>query len=160
MKNLFFPIFAFLFTFALSCDDEETKPEIKPYTPDYKDQIVQGKINGVEFTGTVSAFYYNDTTTGIQLRIFNRTMPCITDMGELYTTFSVPGRVDSHYLVNSGGTTIVSVYNNSTHLEIKDGVIEIQSIILSLGGYTRGRLDIKKDENNYLNGKFDAWYCN
>lgn len=147
--------------FLISCNkDDEARPAYE-----FKDQNLQGKIDGIDFNlgdGVVDLFneelsfnLYSDqeSTAACDLFRFGEfvqvffTIPDETGLVELFINFS------------SGDGESVTMFNPDGSLNIiaTVGAIEITEISQTT---VSGRMDIKYDVNNYVNGNFTADFCN
>jgi hypothetical protein len=159
MKKLFIVFTVALVTLSLSsCSDDDKNDDKGPgYT--FKDQDASGEIDGTVWTYE-EGFALVDNESNLQIKLYlpQNDFLCDEDMpdGSL-AFFIVPNEVGVYKLTNDLTGFYVNLVDNDfgAHLA-KSGAIEIVSITETS---VTGRMDVKKDENNYVNGNFTVDFC-
>ncbi|XOV93067.1 MAG: hypothetical protein ACFHWX_23075 [Bacteroidota bacterium] len=165
MKALFRNIFLFtglIFGLILtSCnkDDDGNGP-----TYDFKDQNLQGKIDGIDFNlgdGAVDLFneelsfnLYSDQESTAACDLFG-----FGDFVQVF--FAIPeetGLLELNLNLSSGDGETVTMFNpeNSLNVIATEGAIVITEITETT---VSGKMDIQFDEDNFINGNFTAEFC-
>jgi hypothetical protein len=137
---------------------------------EFIDQNLQGKISNagwffasgdaIEFSNT------EETTFMISLHSTPTDDPCLEFYEDNYILFSISGEIGLKELSLdfSGGTesftvTFVEAISPPQNNIATEGAVEIISIDTELG-IIKGRMDIRFDDKNHVNGEFEVSICN
>ncbi len=155
-----FNILVLVFLFFFSCGKEDTKEY------EFKDQEAQGKIKGKTFFYQSGSSKISGDTSEIFIDLYEAELnePCnLLNQEQRYLNFRVPmepGVVNLYFGV-SKTSRVVTFYDltvdNFFMLGLK-GAVKINSID-SMNGLVKGEIDAWGDENNYINGYFEAKLC-
>lgn len=163
---------------SVSCKKDEDSDSSSGYKANYKNQVLQGKINGVDWT-FISGKILQDTSFFDMSKTqysFTFTDTMITDTcfinayGRLQLQLEFSDKdpilaVKSHSLNNgynefSKSLVFVHFENNLAKFDIAySGAFEILTVD-EVNGIVTGRMDVRLNENNYVNGNFTLKYCN
>ncbi len=161
-------------------ESDDVNPLGGSFTPDYKNQPLQGKIAGEDWTsvsGTVSTLMLGTDTFQHQFSVMDTlvdTTFCTGGTGQRSFIFFflqdenaivVPGekklKLDFNNLADNYTVTFVS-YDDDGNPEnniATKGAYEILTVDTT-NRLVTGRMDIPLDDNNFVNGNFSIRYCN
>ena len=125
----------------------------------YQDQILTGKIAGVDWTlasGSASEAF-SDTEMSIDMFMEMDTNLCdFTSPDGNKVLFTIEKTVGEYELGLLKQT--VTMYDGTTNFVAIKGAVEILSVD-EVAGTVEGRMDIKADNDNFLNGNFTLTWC-
>lgn len=156
MKKLWVVV---LLAIALGCGKDDPKPSYK-----FKNQTATGKIEGVSWTFVEGKAEDDGDNFSIELMLDQTDSPCDVFAfpdGDL-VMFTIPNVVGLYKLKFSlsGGSDLrtATLFDSEETLNIiaTEGAIEILTITAS---EVTGRLDVRSDDNNYINGNFTVSLC-
>lgn len=161
MKKLIFAI-ATLTLIFVSCSKDEEKTN--SYT--FIDQNLQGKIGGNAWTfvaGNAEDSYFTEGNLSIDLYPSELDTPCGFIWDVDYVMFEIPKEVGIYELYfdlsSFDGYTVTLFETEGTMNNIAtEGAVEIISIDETSGTIT-GRMDVRADGDNQVNGNFTITYC-
>lgn len=143
-----------------SCEEDEKGPKYE-----FEDQLLQGMIDGVAYTyGEGSVDFYTEGKMSFDLYSDMETTS-VCDMfgfGDYVVAFfsmnAEEGLTELKFSLDGSGSQTVTLFNpeNTLNSIVTEGAIEITSITTTS---VTGKMDIKMDKENYLNGNFTALVC-
>lgn len=161
LKNQLFIVLLCTILLSVNSCKKDNKEEDQENTPAYNflNQTAAGKINAVPWTfigGTARQDYFEQSKMRIQM--YSDTAYCFgapfTD-GVIVTLPKSTGL----YLFTSSQTGTIYQYPGTNLGVYEKGAIEILTYD-TVQGIVTGRIDIKYDNDNYVNGNFSLIYCN
>lgn len=145
-----------------SCSKDDVKKDDKGTGYSFKDQDASGEIEGDSWTyedGYVKEIIGGDDELTVNLFLTQDDDVCkvvIADGGNV--SFVVPNATGVYEVTGDITGFTVSLVDTelSTHLATS-GAVEIVSITETS---VTGKIDVKSDDNNYINGNFTIDFCN
>ena len=179
-KNLKYLFASLLFGSFLifGCDETDSVDPTQDFQPDYQNQTLQGKINGVDWTavnGTANSTQLGVSDTFSHLISVIDTVVdtnCITsptrskllfgfqDQSSLVPLGEKKLKLDFGNLANNFTVTFVHFDAQGTpqnNIAVK-GAYEIQTVD-TVSKMITGRMDVRLDNDNFVNGNFSVRYC-
>ncbi len=168
-----------LLVFVGCTEDDELNPTSN-YTVEYQNQTLQGKINGVDWiavSGTATSSGLGVDTFSHLLSIVDTTVDTLCFVsGGASRSRVLFGYQDENQIVVPGEKTLKLDFGSTTEnftvtLVFQDDQGTPQNLIATKGAYEilsvdtvsrmiTGRMDVKYDDNSFVNGNFTIRYCN
>jgi hypothetical protein len=154
MKKLFLLFIVIL----IGCGKDDPQPSYN-----FKDQTAAGEIEGVSWSFAEGTASDNGVELSIDLMLDQPDAPCdvfIPDGDEVF--FSIPNAVGLYKLkfsFKSGAVNqTATLFDEEETLNVicSEGAIEI---LMITDTEVTGRLDIRSDKDNYINGNFTVALC-
>ena len=140
---------------AIGCGKDDPKPSYE-----FKNQTASGKIEGVAWTFVEGRAEDNGDNISIDLMLEQSEAPCeIFGFGEGDVVFfTIPNAVGLYKLQMGANSQTATLFDEDDFLNViaVDGAIEILTITTT---EVTGRLDVRSDSNNFINGNFTVTLC-